>query len=267
LTDFRRGNPRWRAAFAKLKLAAEQAKIRISREQTVEIAVDPLCVDDKGDRVALDFELGRKEVEDLIEPFVLRSINICKKVLTEKRLGPGDIQKVLLVGGPTQTPYVRQRLASDLGIALEAGIDPMTIVAKGAAIFAGTQRLEATVPVASVGTFNVTLEYQPVGTDPEPLVGGKVLGPQNTDLAGYTIEFLDPTAHPPRRSGRLTGFFRVAAIGLAASAAASRILRSMPVVIGIAVAGALLAFAMLLAGLLLGLVGLAWIESRRGQVD
>ncbi|HYV39727.1 MAG TPA: hypothetical protein VE988_28825, partial [Gemmataceae bacterium] len=68
--------------------------------------------------------------------------------------------------------------------------------------FAGTQRLEATVPVATAGKFNVKLEYQPVGTDPEPLVGGKVTG--STDLTGYTIEFLDPTAHPPRRSGRLT---------------------------------------------------------------
>jgi molecular chaperone DnaK len=204
LSDFRRGNPRWRAAFAKLKLAAEQAKIRISREETVEINIDPLGIDDKGDRFALDFELGRREVEALIEPFVLRSLNICKKVLAEKRLGAGDIQKVLLVGGPTLTPYLRERLAGELGIALEAGIDPMTIVAKGAAIFAGTQRLEATAAVATAEKLTVQLEYQPVGTDPEPLVGGKVVAAAGVDLDGYTIEFLDPRAHPPRRSGRLT---------------------------------------------------------------
>ena len=148
LSDFHRGNPRWRAAFAKLKLAAEQAKIRISREKAVEIAIDPLCIDDGGDRVALEFELGRMEVTRLMEPFVLRSINICKKVLAQKRLGSGHIEKLLLVGGPTQTPYLRQRLADELGIALETGIDPMTIVAKGAAIFAGTQRLEGTLPAA-----------------------------------------------------------------------------------------------------------------------
>jgi molecular chaperone DnaK len=204
LPDFRRGNPRWRAAFAKLKLAAEQAKIRISREATVEISVDPLCLDDKGNRVALEFELGRKEVETLIEPFVLRSINIAKKVLSEKRLGPGDIQKVLMVGGPTQTPYLRERLAAELKIPLETGIDPMTIVAKGAAIFAGTQRLEAVAPRVTQDRFTVQLEYQPVGTDPEPLVGGKVLAPASGDLTAFTIEFLDPTAHPPRRSGRIT---------------------------------------------------------------
>src|SRR5436190_12758150 len=48
LTGFRRGNPRGQAAFAKLKLAAEQAKIRVSREQAVEINIDPLCIYDKG---------------------------------------------------------------------------------------------------------------------------------------------------------------------------------------------------------------------------
>ena len=205
LTDFRRGNPRWRAAFAKLKLAAEQAKIRISREPSVEINVDPLCIDDRGDRVALDFELGRKEVETLLEPFVVRSIHICKKVLAEKRLGPADIHKVLLVGvSGRRRPYLRERLTAELGIALESAIDPMTIVAKGAAIFAGTQRLEGTVPAATAGQYSIQLEYQPVGTDPEPLVGGKVLAPPGVDLAGHTVEFFDPTAHPPRRSGRLT---------------------------------------------------------------
>src|SRR5204863_3659948 len=51
LSDFRRGSSRWKPAFAKLKLAAEQAKIRVSREASVEISIDPLCVDEKGDRV------------------------------------------------------------------------------------------------------------------------------------------------------------------------------------------------------------------------
>ena len=174
----------------------------------MEINIDPLCVDDKGDRVAFDYELHRQDVEKLIEPFVLRSINICKKVLTEKRLEPGNIQKLILVGGPTLTPYLRQRLADPrdgLGLPLEFSVDPLTIVAKGAAIFAGTQRLEepATAPTGGE-VFNLQLEYQPVGSDPEPLVGGKVLPPPGTDLVGYTIEFLDGHAHPPRRSGKLT---------------------------------------------------------------
>ncbi|HYT94667.1 MAG TPA: Hsp70 family protein, partial [Gemmataceae bacterium] len=73
LPDFRRGNARWRAAFAKLKLAAEQAKIRLSREDAVEVSIEYLCKDDSGEAVGFDGELLRKDLERLIEPFVLRS--------------------------------------------------------------------------------------------------------------------------------------------------------------------------------------------------
>ena len=203
LEEFRRGNPRWRAAFAKLKIAAETAKIRLSREPVVEVAIDPLCVDDGGERVAFEFDLSREAVEALLVPLVLRTVNICKRVLAEKNLQPGDINKVLLVGGPTLMPGLRQFLtdpARGLGIPLEFGIDPMTIVAKGAALFASSQRIEGpAVADRAEGSFALQLEYQPVGTDPEPLVGGKVLGDQ--DFTGFTIEFVGAGAHPPRRSG------------------------------------------------------------------
>jgi len=48
LSDFKRGNPKWKAAFAKLKLHAEQAKIRVSRDTATDVIIDPLCQDDKG---------------------------------------------------------------------------------------------------------------------------------------------------------------------------------------------------------------------------
>jgi molecular chaperone DnaK len=208
LEEFHRGNPRWRAAFAKLKMAAETAKIRLSREPVVEVAIDPLCVDDRGERVAFEFDLEREAVEALLTPLALRTVNICKRVLAEKNLQPGDISKVLLVGGPTLMPGLRQFLSDPgrgLGIPLEFGIDPMTIVAKGAALFASSQRLEG--PEAAdqpEGSFALQLEYQPVGTDPEPLVGGKVLADRGQDFTGFTIEFVGAEAHPPRRSGSIS---------------------------------------------------------------
>jgi molecular chaperone DnaK len=206
LVDFARGNPHWRAAFAKLKLAAEQAKIRLSREESAEVSVE--FPDGEGETVHFEIDLHRKDVEALIEPFIRRTVNICKRVLAEKRLGPGDVEKVLLVGGPTLAPYLRQRLADPadgLGIALEHGRDPMTVVAAGAAIFAATQRLPSaavSAPVA-VGTYSVQLEYQPIGAEADPLVGGKVLAAPGQSLAGFTLEFIDPDARPPRRSGKL----------------------------------------------------------------
>ncbi len=204
LQDFRRGNPRWRGAFAKLKMAAEQAKIRLSRDPAAEICVE--FSDGQGGTVTLEQELLKADVEKHLEPFVRRSINICNKVLAEKRLGRGDIEKILLVGGPTLTPYLRQRLLDPkegLGIPLEFGLDPMTVVARGAALFAATQRLEVAPAALSEDQFVLQLEYQPVGADPEPLVGGRVHTPGGAVPAGMTIEFVEAEARPPRRSGKL----------------------------------------------------------------
>ena len=118
LTDFRRGNPKWRSAFAKLKLEAEKAKIRVSNDESAPIHIDFLCNDDRNEPVEFDFELRRVDVEALMAPLVLRSLNICRKVLLEKRLAPGNIEKLLLVGGPTQAPYLRQLLADGANLSL-----------------------------------------------------------------------------------------------------------------------------------------------------
>lgn len=209
LKDFRRGNPKWRSAMAKLKSAAEEAKIKLSRAESVEIMLDPptLCQDDKGQPVEFEYTLKKADVDRLAEPFLLQSINICKKVLKEKRLGAGDIEKVILVGGPTLMPYVRERLLDrkeGLGIPLEFRVDQLTIVAQGAAIFAGAQRLEVvkSKPVAA-GQYSLELEYKPVGADTEPLVGGRVVAAEGQLINGFTIEFVNEETRPQWRSGKL----------------------------------------------------------------
>jgi molecular chaperone DnaK len=206
VTDFRRGNPKWIAAVSKLKLQAEQAKIRLSRDESVDIGVDYLCADDSGTPVRFEYELRRADVERLAEPYIVRSINICKRVLAERRLGVSDIERILLVGGPTLMPYLRQRLADPrdgLGIPLEFSIDPLTVVARGAAIFSGTQRFQRPRGPVVEGTCRLALEYQPVGADPEPLVGGVVQRAEGTPAAGCAIEFVNDESRPPWRSPRL----------------------------------------------------------------
>jgi molecular chaperone DnaK len=208
LSDFRRGNARWRGAIAKLKLAAEEAKIRVSRDETATIWIEYLCQDDQGHPVEFEYVLKREEVERLAEPLILRSINISKKVLAEKRLGTGDIEKVLLVGGPTLMPYLRRRLSDPdhgLGIPLEFSENPLTVVAQGAAVFAGThpRKRDASAVVVGAGQYAVELEYEPMGPDTEPLVGGKVVSPHGWDLSGFSVEFVNSGTVPEWRSGRL----------------------------------------------------------------
>jgi len=204
LTDLGRGRPRWLGAVNKLKLAAEAAKIRLSQADSVTV-FDELR-DAEGRTYEIDVELTRADVERLAEPFIVRSINLCRRALAESGLGPGDIEKVLLVGGPTLSPYLRERLAdpaAGLGIALDHSQDPITAVARGAAIFAGTQRLADTAAPAAppaAGRYAVELEYRPVGPDTEPFVGGRVTG---GPTAGLSIEFVNPEAKPVWRSGRI----------------------------------------------------------------
>ncbi len=200
LTDFKRGLPRWAAAFARLKLAAEEARIRVSREPSARIELQ--FADDKGQMIEFEHVLQRSEVERLIEPFILRTINICKKVLADKLLGPANIERVLLVGDPTFTLNLRQRLTDELGT-LDFSVDPMTVLARGAAIFAGTQPIEKSAVAVSAGQLKLELEYQPVGADNTPLVGGRIVAATKQDFTGYTIEFADTEAIPPWRSGKV----------------------------------------------------------------
>jgi molecular chaperone DnaK len=204
VTDFGRKNPKWRGAIAKLKGAAEEAKIQLSTTESADIHIDFLGQDDRGSPIEFEYSLSRKEVERLAEPLILRSIHICEKSLANKRLRADAIEKILLVGGPTRMPFLRSRLEEGLKIPLEFNLDPMTIVAQGAAIFASMQRLEATpVQPAVQGEFALVLEGKRVGPDTEPLIGGKVLGQDGQNLSPYTIEFINKTIVPAWKSGKI----------------------------------------------------------------
>lgn len=208
LSDFRRGNPKWSKAIAKLKLRAEEAKIRASHDSTVEILIDPLCQDESGENLTFEYELKKADVERVAEPFIAQSIRICRKVLADQKLAVNNVEKVLLVGGPSLTPYLRERLSDPkegLGIPLDFSLDPLTVVARGAAIFAGSQRVVSSTPrTVAAGQFGVELDYNPVGPDPEPLVGGRVLSSGNgQDFTGFTLEFINTEARPEWRSGKV----------------------------------------------------------------
>jgi molecular chaperone DnaK len=206
LNNFRRDNMVYRGAFAKLKAQAEQAKIRLSREDLVEINIEYLCKNEQGEPVEFTYELRKSEFEKLARPFVIRSINICKKVLVEKRLGVGDIEKVIMVGGTSLIPFLRDTLVDSnegLGIELDSSIYPITVVAQGAAIYAGTQRMPKTERVINSDEYFLDLEYSPAGSDLEPPVGGKVTAETEKDYSGYTIEFVNKNVTPVWRSGKI----------------------------------------------------------------
>ena len=199
--DFTRGNEKWNLAFAKLKRAAEMAKIELSRgERTILETVS--LVDSGGDVVEFDCELTQREVTRVAEPIIIKSVEICKKVLEEKKLAADAVEKVILVGGPTLAPYFREIVGSRLGIKLDHTVDPLTVVARGSAIFAGTQKLNAkAINAPALGEFNIDLKYKPVGSDETPDVGGRIQSASVCDFSGFTIEFVNEQTQ--WRSGKI----------------------------------------------------------------
>jgi len=201
-------SPRWARVIAKLQRAAEDAKILLSRSDTAVAEVGDIR--DANDALLVEeffHEIGRADLDRLMDPIIERSLHLSRRVLSEKGLEPDDLEKVLLIGGPTLSPYVRERLG-ELGAGvsdrLEFRIDPLTVVARGAAIFAGTQKLDLPGPAApAVGTYHVKLEYKPIGADTEPLVGGVVSGGDGVDTTGFSIEFVNAEARPQWRSGKI----------------------------------------------------------------
>jgi molecular chaperone DnaK len=189
--DFRNDNPKWRQAFSRLKWYAEAVKIELSRAERA--TADAIRFESSdGTEVEFECEVARSEVISAAEPYIQRSIDICRQVLSQRNLKKGDVERVILVGGPTLAPYFRERLSQGLGIALDHRVDPLTAVARGAAIFAGTQRVsEAKQPTVIPGEYYVEFKHKPVGLDSAPMVGGRVIGEKDQNFTGYVVEMIN----------------------------------------------------------------------------
>ena len=171
-----RKNPAHAGALRVLRAAAEDAKIELSRAPQAQVTLaQPLVVGDR--ELEVDVTLTRAELEALTQPLVDRSLDVCLRLLAAGGLGPGRLAKVVLVGGPTIMPALRARVAARLEAPLAEGLDPMTLVAQGAALYAATAGLDGRPVAASArGGRKVWLQYPPVSADLTPHVVGRFVG-------------------------------------------------------------------------------------------
>ncbi len=203
LPDFRRGNPQWKGAIGKMKFHAEQAKIEVCRSRAPhEIWIEGLCEDADGKPVDFAYTLTPQDVEEVSKPFIEKSLDLCRKTLKQTGLSGPNLERILMVGGTTLNPWVREAVQAELGSRVEYGIDPVTVVARGAAIFASTQPLQADKKRAvPVGTWRIEIEHKPVGNIADPDIGGRVVAPEEQKVEGFTVEFIDSKTQ--WRSGRI----------------------------------------------------------------
>jgi molecular chaperone DnaK len=122
-----------RMAVQRVREAAEKAKIELSTLLTTDINIPFLASDATGPK-HLTMTLSRAKLEELVRPIVERCRGPMMQALADAKMRPEDIDKIILVGGPTRMPIVREFVKQVMGKEPERGIDPMEAVAIGAAI-------------------------------------------------------------------------------------------------------------------------------------
>ena len=125
-----------KVAVQRVREAAEKAKIELSTVLTTDINLPFISADASGPK-HLTMTLTRAKLEELIRPTIERCRAPMERAIADAKLTPKQIDKIILVGGPTRMPIVRKFVEDYMGKEAERGVDPMECVAMGAAIQAG----------------------------------------------------------------------------------------------------------------------------------
>ena len=123
-------------ALQRLKEAAEKAKIELSSLQETSVNL-PFITVGPGGPVHLDMRLPRAKLEQMMAPLIERTMEPVKKALRDAEKRPADIAEIILVGGSTRIPLVKETVQKFFGKDAHQGVNPDEVVAIGAAVQAG----------------------------------------------------------------------------------------------------------------------------------
>ncbi|MGE5723221.1 MAG: molecular chaperone DnaK, partial [Sphingomonadales bacterium] len=125
-----------RLALQRLKEAAEKAKIELSSAQTTEVNLPFITADQNGPKHLVK-TITRADLERLVAELIKRTLEPCRKALADAGMKADQIDEVVLVGGMTRMPRVREVVKDFFGKDPHTGVNPDEVVAMGAAIQAG----------------------------------------------------------------------------------------------------------------------------------
>ncbi len=117
-----------------LKEASERAKIDVGRDGVAQILVPAICQTPEGEVVELRQSLGADPFNRMVMDLVQRTFKVCDEALQSARLTAGDVDAIILVGGPTRLPIIRNSVRHYFQREPMTGIDPDEVVALGASI-------------------------------------------------------------------------------------------------------------------------------------
>ncbi len=158
-----------RHAFAKIKEAAERAKIELSENDNVVIHVPLVYTDKDGFSHDLEMTLTRPMFNQMVMDLVQRTFKVCDEAMQSARLTPGEIDGVILVGGPTRLPIIRNSVRHYFQREPNIDVDPDLVVALGAAIQADAL-LDASTNTFLLDVTPQTLRLGTVGGFTEPII-------------------------------------------------------------------------------------------------
>lgn len=159
-----------------MKTFAEEAKNQLSFKEKYDILsnLGDLGEDEDGEEMELDLTVSQSEVFDVIRPYFQKAVDICKELVNRNHLSSSQINKLILVGGPTHSPLIRQMLKDQITPNVDTSIDPMTAVATGAALYASTMDAVVDQKDIKVGTVKLDIGYESTSVEQTEWVSARL---------------------------------------------------------------------------------------------
>jgi len=162
-----------------LKYFAEDAKIQLSFGNSFDVIPDLgiFGEDDQGTEIELDIKITEENLSPVITPLFQKAIDICKELLKRNSLSGGNLGALILVGGPTYSPILRRMLKEQITDKVDTSVDPMTVVARGAALYASTINVSSELIEQNRDRTKIQLSlgYEPTTVEMEEFVTVKIL--------------------------------------------------------------------------------------------
>lgn len=159
-----------------MKRFAEEAKIELSFQQSTDLLKtypgDIDLKDDDGKDLCLNIDFNQDILHTILESNQQRAIDLALTVLEKNNLHKKDLDSIILVGGPTLSPVFQKMIKAQISDKIDTSVNPMTIVAKGAALFASTK--DAIIGGGGDEEVVLDVNYESATIEPDTLINVKI---------------------------------------------------------------------------------------------